>query len=713
MSNQNQTNNNNNDRSRSRSRDRQQQGHGGRNNNGDPNNGNPGDQPHLSINDQRNPFYFYRNSTTPGNAANGQQPAGYGVRHGPAQGHVTWSNNTTDAQRRQQDQDRHRFNGARRRLNFDGGRHGDQHGHGGNSNNGFQVPPPPTYPNPHPPPLFLPQPPNNPPPPGDQNLPPPPPGGLQHAPQPPPQGIFIGPIQAQGQGNGVHNPPQAPPGAPQQPPQPQLQGIIPPPPPPGGLQQGIFIGPIQAQGQGNGVHNAHQGGRGPQQGGRGNGGRGGRGGRGHLPQVQRLTMYRFRDTYNEMNHRQYNRSLRRVQNPNDPRRLLEARYHDIFGHHATFIPDALGYANLASSTVFYRAMVNNNNNHITDEWSRNLVHYFTTTGVPNLRLRTRRICQHLFSDTTTSPGEDVYDNDTVRNFMSRFLNAHPRWSRTRTYGSLLLQAFAQLTYLHRIVEKRTAIGYGTSRAERHTSWTSVSNTFINGFISFLPCIMILGPDTMQATLHTSLERMDPEYGPLWVFFIVPILKMAKQIFPLAFKWDTVRRVNVVNIINTNLRKARNKGVYSNLRLLHWVQTNPGEEIKWVSSFNFGFLRLLSMNYRPFSNQVHSLMNDTDALTQRRYSDHFILYRHQYHIYVNCISICRLPSWISIDTGIVIESDCLWERPGPALQEIGNNDPLPNGAAVQFPERLEHLLFIVPGGSNRTVDYASDTDGSEF
>jgi hypothetical protein len=147
-------------------------------------------------------------------------------------------------------------------------------------------------------------------------------------------------------------------------------------------------------------------------------------------------------------------------------------------------------------------------------------------------------------------------------YLSRYLMSSPTWNKNTCYGKLLATAFFILDYLAMECAKRDH--YDEGGDERHDvecRWSTVRPHFVNSFVSFLIHSCLQGPNWSPRKAKT-INQQDVPGVPHYICFVLPILKMAKLLFPRDFSFVRARQADLLNFVRNQKRRLKDKGVYS-------------------------------------------------------------------------------------------------------------------------------------------------------
>jgi hypothetical protein len=143
-------------------------------------------------------------------------------------------------------------------------------------------------------------------------------------------------------------------------------------------------------------------------------------------------------------------------------------------------------------------------------------------------------------------------------------------------------------------ETRDAFNVWDARLTTASGWTTIKNNFCNEFVAFMLGSMLQGP---YYSPKNALSVADQDNkGPLYYFVIIPVLKMAKGLFPGEFSYEFVLHTKVPLFVRNQKQRFGPYGVYSSQHLDTFITVNPAEvtDLPFLLGGFYDHLRALTL-----------------------------------------------------------------------------------------------------------------------
>jgi hypothetical protein len=214
-------------------------------------------------------------------------------------------------------------------------------------------------------------------------------------------------------------------------------------------------------------------------------------------------------------------------------------------------------------------------------------------------LNGRKIAHELFPEI----GQQV--NSTI---VSRLLNTECKWNTSLVLGDAFKIFYVILSHLHTSLTRRKQIDNQDARVKKNSTWTTVEETFVNGFISFFIYCYVESPQ-FTATPTTAIKDLNRTDDPTFSQVVLPLMRMGQQFFPTLFSVEKVLQGPLHNFHKTQTAKLKAHGVYSYSHLEGCLES--GGNFQFLKGMYFPFLRILSLTSPAFSLGTLNLTKDKE------------------------------------------------------------------------------------------------------
>jgi hypothetical protein len=196
---------------------------------------------------------------------------------------------------------------------------------------------------------------------------------------------------------------------------------------------------------------------------------------------------------------------------------------------------------------------------------------------------------------------NAYTDPVTRLFIARLLNTCPYWTGGRyTYKSLFVKGVLILAYLRGHVDKRN-IQNLLGQVGNRTRWCVILSTFLTGFAGYLPYVLLKGPNHSMISCNVTMSVLDGNGDPVYQFFVIPLLRVAAELFPGEINLPTAKLQNLNSLITNNCDKMVREGMWSSDQAhVHILQGRPipsGVSLKGLWFPFFRVMNLLTSNFQ--------------------------------------------------------------------------------------------------------------------